>query len=403
MTVRFSAGDLRPASDDATLNSSLATLAIHAGPGPDPTTGAILPPICQSTTFVQAGVGRHKGYTYTRTGNPTVAALEQALGALEGAPPAVCTSTGMSALTLLCLALLKAGDRVVLSEIVYGGTVRLLRDILSNFGVAATFVDTADLVAVKRALSERTRLVLVESPANPTLRLTDLRAVSELARAAGALLAVDNTFLTAALQEPLECGADISVYSTTKFIEGHNSTLGGALVSRDTDLLERLRLLQGALGVAQSPFDAWQTLRGLKTLPLRIREHTRSAQRVARFLEEHRAVAAVYYPGLESFAQYALAREQQREAGGVIAFDLRGGGDVAVRVLESLQLCSLAENLGSVESLVTHPATMTHSQIPAPERARLGIGDGLVRLSVGLEDPVDIIADLDRALNAGGA
>jgi len=379
------------------------TRSIHAGLEPDPTTGAILTPIHQSTTFVQEAVGVDKGFTYTRSGNPTVAALERNLGALEGAGPAVSFATGMAALTALCHGLLRAGDRVVVSDVVYGGTVRLLRQVFAPFGIRAVFVDTSDSAALEVALREETRLVLVESPANPTLKLTDLRVAAGLAHDAGALLAVDNTFLTPALQRPLDLGADISVYSTTKHIEGHNSTVGGALIARDAALLERFRFIQNATGCAQSPFEAWLTLRGIKTLSLRIEQHSRNALEVAHFLEGHPSVARVWYPGLESFPQYELACEQQSSAGGLLAFELTGGVDAGIELMNTVELCSLAENLGAVETLITHPASMTHADVPAAERAAAGITDGLVRLSVGLEDPIDIIRDLEVALQSGGA
>lgn len=403
MTSQTTAGIPRIAPEFG-AHSDLSTLALHGGPGPDPTTGALLTPICQSTTFAQEGVGEHKGYTYTRCGNPSVAALEASLGALEGAPPAICTSTGMSALSVLCLALLQAGDRVLVSDVVYGGTVRLTRDLLAGFGVHVEFVDTSDLAAVEVALSTPTKLVIIESPANPTLKLTDIVAVARLSRAAGATLAVDNTFLTAVQQQPLELGADVSVYSTTKYIEGHNATLGGALVSRDSALLERFRLLQGALGVAQSPFEAYLTQRGLGTLPLRLEAHSRNALDISRWLEARAEISVVHYPGLESFAQAQLAREQQRGYGGIVAFELTGGSRAARTFVRSLELITLAENLGAVQSLITHPASMTHSQLPEDERARLGIGEGLLRLSVGIEASRDLIADLERALRSiGGA
>ena len=379
---------------------AFATRSIHAGRAPDPTTGAILTPIHQSTTFVQEAVGVHKGYTYSRAANPTVAVLEENLGALEGAPPAVCFSTGMSALTALCLVLLEAGDRVVVSDVVYGGTLRLLQKILAPFGIRACAVDTSSIAALEAALEERTELVIVESPANPTLKLTDLAAAAGAAHDAGARIAVDNTFLTAALQQPLELGADIVAYSTTKFIEGHNSTLGGALVSRDGAILERLRYVRKALGIGQSPFEAWLTLRGLKTLELRMQRHTSSALEVARWLERQPGVARVLHPDLESFPQRDLAQRQQRGGGGVIAFELDGGLEAGIRVMNSLELCSLAENLGAAETLVTHPASMTHAELTREDRERAGIAEGLVRLSVGLEEPRDIVADLEQALQA---
>ncbi|MCA8981598.1 MAG: PLP-dependent transferase [Planctomycetes bacterium] len=395
---------LTPLEGRAELRDALAfaTRSIHGGPGPDPTTGAILTPIHQSTTYVQEEVGRHKGFTYSRDTNPTVAALERALGSLEGTPPAVCTATGMAATSVLCLATLEAGDRVVLGEVVYGGTFRLLAEILSRFDVRVDRVDSSDPNALRAALREPARLVIVESPANPTLGLCDLAAAAEAAHAGGALLVVDNTFMTPALQSPLEFGADVVLYSTTKSIEGHNATLGGALLSRDSDLLECFRSVRKTLGAPQSPFEAWLTLRGLKTLELRMARHSSSALQVARYLAKHPSVARVANPFLEDFPQRELARRQQRDGGGMIALELEGGTPAVLEFLRSTRLFSLAENLGAAESLVTHPATMTHGSVPPAERERLGLGDGLVRLSVGLEDPNDLIADLARALAAAG-
>lgn len=384
---------------------SLSTLAIHGGPGPDPTTGAILPPIVQSTTYVQQSVGNHKGYTYSRASNPTVSALEQALGAIEDAPPSVCFSTGLAAETALFLTLLKSGDHVVCSEVVYGGTVRLLREILSGLGITATFVDTADASLVAAAITPATKLIFIETPGNPTLRLADIRGIAAIAKQHGIPLAVDNTFLTPVLQRPLELGADISLYSTTKHIEGHNSTVGGAITTRDTALLDRLRFIRKSVGSIQAPLDAWLTLRGLKTLPLRIKQHSENALTVARWLENHPQVNRVLYPGLDSFPQRDLAAAQHRGLhGGLLAFEVeggRGGGaDAGRRVLNSVKVCSLAENLGAVETLITHPVTMTHGDVPREQREKVGITDGLIRLSVGLEDPTDIIADLSQAIDA---
>ena len=376
----------------------LATRAIHGGLAPDPATGAILTPIHQTTTYVQEAVGRHKGFTYTRSGNPTVAALERNLGELEGAPPAAAFATGMAALTALCLATLKSGDRVVLSDVIYGGTVRLLRAVLGPFGIRTALVDTSEPAAARRALQEETRLVVIESPGNPTLKLTDIQAVAEAAHAAGALLAVDNTLLTPALQAPLALGADVVVYSTTKYIEGHNATVGGALLTRDPELLAKVRFAQNAVGFPQAPFEAWLTLRGIKTLPLRMERHSANALEVARFLESHPAVSRVAHPWLDSFPQADLARRQQRAGGGMIAFEVHGGTDAGIRVMNSVRLCALAENLGAVETLITHPASMTHGELRPEERAAAGITDGLIRLSVGLEDPEAIIEDLGGAL-----
>ena len=376
------------------------TLSLHAGASPDPVTGALLTPIYQTTTYVQEAVGRHKGYTYSRAGNPTVAALERRLAALEGADFATCYATGLAATTALCLALLRAGERVVASQAVYGGTVRLLREVLAPFGVRADFVDTSEAAALGEALREPARLVFVETPANPTLQLTDIEEAARLAHAAGALLVVDNTLLTPALQRPLDLGADVVLHSTTKFIEGHNATVGGALVTRDAALHERFDFIRKSTGTIQAPFDAWLTLQGVKTLGVRMARHSENALRVARFLSEHPRVVRLAYPGLESFPQFELARRQQASGGALIAFEVEGGVEAGVRLMNSVRLCSLAENLGATETLITHPVSMTHGSVPPEQRAAAGITDGLVRLSVGLEDPNDIIADLEQALRA---
>ena len=377
-----------------------ATTAVRGGVAPDPATGAVLTPIYQSTTYHQEAVGVHKGYTYSRAANPTVSALETALGALEDAPPAVCFATGMAAISTLFLAVLKSGDHVVVSDVVYGGTVRLFQQVLNNFGVEVSFVDTSDARVVARSVQPNTRLVFIETPANPTLKLTDIAAVAKVARAACVKLAVDNTFLTPVAQRPLELGADITLLSTTKYIEGHNSTVGGSIATRDEALLERLRLVRKTLGCIQSPQEAWLTLRGLKTLPLRLQQHSSNAQRVAGWLEQHPKVARVHYPGLAGFPQFALAQQQQSLPGGMLAFELKGGAEAGIQLMNTVRLCLLAENLGAVETLITHPVSMTHADVPREIRERTGISDGLVRLSVGLENPADIIADLDAALAA---
>jgi len=375
-----------------------STTAVRGGVTPDPATGAVLTPIYQSTTYHQEAVGVHKGFTYSRAANPTVSALEAALGALEGTPPAVCFATGMAAISTLFLAVLKTGDHVVVSDVVYGGTVRLFQQVLTNFGVEASFVDTSNVAAVAKTIRPRTKLVFIETPANPTLKLTDITAVAEVTHRAGVKLAVDNTFLTPIAQRPLELGADITLLSTTKYIEGHNSTVGGSIATRDEALLERLRLVRKTLGCIQSPQESWLTLRGLKTLPLRLRQHSANAQRVAEWLEQHPKVARVHYPGLASFPQFALAQKQQSLSGGMLAFELKGGAEAGIQLMNTVRLCLLAENLGAVETLITHPVSMTHADVPQEIRERTGITDGLVRLSVGLENADDIIADLDSAL-----
>jgi cystathionine beta-lyase/cystathionine gamma-synthase len=375
-----------------------STTAVRGGLMPDPATGAVLTPIYQSTTYHQEAVGVHKGFTYSRAANPTVSALEAALGALEGTSPAVCFSTGMAAISTLFLALLKSGDHVVVGDVVYGGTVRLFQQVLENFGVAASFVDTSDPGAVAQAIRPNTKLVFIETPANPTLKLTDIAAIANIAHSAGVKLAVDNTFLTPVLQRPLELGADITLLSTTKYIEGHNSTVGGSIATRDEALIERLRLVRKTLGCIQSPQESWLTLRGLKTLPLRLQQHSANAQKVAEWLAQHPNVARVHYPGLARFPQFSLAQKQQSLPGGMLAFELKGGADAGIQLMNTVRLCLLAENLGAVETLITHPVSMTHGDVPKEIRERTGITDGLVRLSVGLENPADIIADLEAAL-----
>jgi cystathionine beta-lyase/cystathionine gamma-synthase len=379
--------------------TGIATRAVHAGLEPDAATGAILAPIVQSTTFVQDAVGVHKGFTYSRADNPTVAALERCLGALEDAPPSVCFSTGLAAETALFLALLRAGDHAVISDVVYGGTVRLFRQVLGALGIEASFVDAGDARAVGAAITPRTRLVFVESPGNPTLKLADIAGIARLTRAAGVPLAVDNTFLTPVLQRPLGLGADISLYSTTKYIEGHNATVGGAVTTQDAALIERLRLVRKSIGSIQSPLEAWLTLRGLKTLPLRVRRHSESAIQIARWLESDPRVVRVLYPGLESFPQRELAAELPAH-GGIVSFEVKGGAERGIAVMNAVRLCARAESLGAVETLITHPATMTHGDVAREEREAAGISDGLIRLSVGLEEPEDIIADLSQALDA---
>ncbi len=379
-------------------NFRLPTLAIHGGVSPDAAFGAILTPIYQSTTYVQEAVGVHKGFTYSRAANPTVDALEKALGALEDTPPAVCFATGMAAITTLFLSVLKAGDHAVISDVVYGGTVRLFQQLLGGLEIGSTFVDASRPDLVEQAITPQTKIIFIETPGNPTLKLVDVAAIAEVAHRHGIKLAVDNTFLTPVLQPVLEMGADISVLSTTKYIEGHNSTVGGSLATRDEKLLERFRLIRKTTGCIQSPQEAWLTLRGLKTLPSRIRQHSENALVVAQWLEAHPAVAHVYYPGLASFPQRELAERQHVTHGGMLAFEIKAGAEAAITLMNSVKLCSLAENLGAVETLITHPVSMTHADVPVEKRQEVGITDGLIRLSVGLEAPEDIIADLEQAL-----
>ncbi len=378
----------------------VSTLAIHGGRTPDAHAEAVVYPIFQSATFEQQETGVTKGHSYSRCSNPTVDALEQAIGALEGTPQAVCFRTGMAAITTLFLATVKNGDHVIVSDVVYGGTVRLFREVLNGLGIANTSVDTSDIDAVERAVTPQTKIILIETPGNPTMKLADIAAIAAIARKYGLLLAVDNTFLTPVLQRPLELGADISVLSTTKYIEGHHATVGGSLACKDEKLLERFRLVRKTIGAIQAPLDAWLTLRGLKTLPLRMKAHSETAATVAEWLEAHPAVARVYYPGLDSFPQKALAERQQRTFGGMLSFELDAGPQEAIAVMNALKLWIRAESLGGVESLVTHPATATHADVPVETRHKLGISDGLIRLSVGLEAAEDLIADLRQALDS---
>ncbi len=384
----------------STYNLKDSTVAIHGGRTLDTHASSILFPLYQTSTFVHDAVGINKGFSYSRVSNPTVDALEKAIGALEATPPAVCFRTGMAAITTLLLSVLKTGDHAIISDVVYGGTMRLFREVLDNLGITASFVDTSDVANVEAAITPATRIVLIETPGNPTLKLTDIEAVSQVTKRHSILLAVDNTFLTPILQKPLDLGADISILSTTKYIDGHNATVGGSIATRDEKLLERICLVRKTLGTTQAPFEAWLTLQGIKTLPARLRLHCEGAEVIARWLETHPAVERVYYPGLDSFPQKALAEKQQRAPGAMIAFELKAGAEVAIRALNSVQLCSRAESLGGLETLITHPSSTTHADVDPELRCRLGISDGLIRLSVGLEAPEDIIADLEQAFAA---
>ncbi|WP_235826900.1 trans-sulfuration enzyme family protein [Facilibium subflavum] len=399
--MRLKSGDFVMANCNKKDNQQhFNSRCIHAGIQADPTNGALLTPIYQTTTYLQASVGNDKGYTYSRSANPTVKVLEDKLAQLEDAPSATCFSTGMAAISALALTVLKSGDHVICSDVVYGGTVRLLDQVLEKFGVTATYTDTSNPDNVKDAIQKNTKLIFIETPANPTLKLTDIAKVSQISKKHDLILAVDNTFLTAALQRPFDLGADIVIYSTTKYIDGHNATVGGAILAKDESLNEAFRYTRNCLGSIQSPFEAWLTLQGIKTLPLRLRQHSENAQAIARFLRTHHLVKNVYYPGLEDFPQYSLAKRQHQGAhGGIIAFELKGCIDVGVDFINAVALCKLAENLGAIETLITHPATMTHGPIDKKQREKIGIHDGLIRLSVGLEDPFDIINDLDQALD----
>jgi cystathionine gamma-lyase len=377
------------------------TKQIHAGVTPDPVTGAILTPIYQSTTFVQESVDQYlsKGFSYSRSGNPTVRALEQKLAVLENGAGCTCFSTGMAAEQVVLQATLSAGDHAIVSDVAYGGTYRLCTKIYSRFGVQFTFVDTANPDAVREAVRDNTKLIFTETPANPTLKLSDIAAISAIAKQRKILHAVDNTFLTPYFQRPLDLGANISIHSTTKYFDGHNATVGGAVIVDSDELDQRMRFHQNATGVIMSPFVAWLTLQGTKTLSIRLERQTQNAQAIAEFLEAHPKVTQVRYPGLESFPQHALAKKQASGFGAMLWFEVEGGVKAGKKLMDSVELCTLAENLGSVETLITHPVTMTHADVEPAERKRVGITDGLVRLSVGLEDVEDLVADLRAALD----
>jgi cystathionine gamma-lyase/cystathionine beta-lyase/cystathionine gamma-lyase/homocysteine desulfhydrase len=372
------------------------TTAIHAGQEPDATTGAVSVPIYQTSTYAQEGLGKHKGFEYARTQNPTRLALEQNIAALEGARFGYAFASGMAAIDAT-LRLVRAGDHVVVSDNTYGGTYRLFSRVLSNYGIEFTYVDTSDASNVEAAIRDNTRMVFVETPTNPVMMVTDLQAVSDIAHARGVRVVCDNTFLSPYLQRPLEFGVDIVLHSTTKYLNGHSDSVGGVVVLNDEQDAEWLKFIQNSAGAILSPFDSWLIMRGTKTLALRMEQHDRNGRAVAAFLEEHPKVEKLYYPGSLSHRQHDLAKRQQRGFGGMVAFDV-GSLANARAVLEGVLLCTLAESLGAVETLISHPATMTHASVLPETRARVGITDGLVRISVGLEDVDDIIADLDQAL-----
>jgi len=385
-----------PASGEV-KNWGFSTRALHIGQGPDPATGAVVQPIHMATTFAQQGVGKHKGFEYGRSGNPTRQALEECLAALEDAKHCLAFSSGLGAETTLML-LLDPGDHVVYMEDVYGGTFRLFDKVLKRYGVTFTPVDAADIDAVERSMTPRTRMLWLESPTNPLLRIVDIDAVSEVAHSHGAMVCVDNTFATPYLQQPLHLGADVVVHSSTKYIGGHSDVVGGALMTSDEELEQKLRFHQNAVGAVPSPFDCWLLLRGVKTLALRVERQSQNAMELATALQGNRAVNRVFYPGLDSHPNRGVAARQMRMFGGMVSFEVEDE-PTAFRALERLRIFALAESLGAVESLAEHPARMTHASIPSAERQRSGVGDGLIRLSVGVEDVADLIADLESALS----
>jgi cystathionine beta-lyase/cystathionine gamma-synthase len=374
-----------------------STDAIHAGQEPDPATGAIIVPIYQTSTFVQEELGKHKGYEYARTANPTRTALERNLATLEGGRFCYAFASGMAAINAL-LTLFKAGDHIVAGHNLYGGTFRLFERVLRDFGLEFSYANTGRAEEVERAMRPNTRLLFVETPTNPVMEITDIAATARLAHDRKVLLAVDNTFMSPYFQRPLELGADMVVHSTTKYLNGHSDGVGGAVILNDSALAERLKFLQNAAGAILGPFDSWLVLRGVKTLAVRMRKHNENGLAVAQHLAGHPKVRKVFYPGLPSHPQFELARKQMSGFGGMLAFET-GSLENARTVLKSVRLCALAESLGGVETLISHPATMTHASVPAEQRQRIGITDGLVRISVGIEDVEDLIADLDQALD----
>lgn len=374
-----------------------STIAIHAGNEPDSATGAVSVPIYQTSTYAQESLGNHKGFEYARTQNPTRSALEKNIAALEGAKFGFAFASGMSA-TDAVLKLVKAGDHVIVGDNTYGGTFRLFNKVLSNYGIEFDFVDTSDVTNVEKAFKPNTKMVFVETPTNPIMTVTDLQAVSDVAHAHGARVVCDNTFMSPYLQQPMNFGVDIVVHSTTKYLNGHSDSIGGFAALNNEEDAEWIKFIQNSIGAILSPFDSFLVLRGTKTLAVRMEAHDKNGRAVATFLAEHPKVKKVYYPGLLSHPQHELASRQQKGFGGMVAFET-GSLESAKKVLENVKLCTLAESLGGVESLISHPATMTHASVPADKRESLGITDGLVRISVGIEDVEDIIEDLDQALN----
>ena len=373
-----------------------STTAIHAGNEPDVATGAVTVPIYQTSTYAQEALGKHKGYEYARTQNPTRAALETNIAALEGARFGFAFASGMSA-TDAVLKLVKAGEHVILGDNTYGGTFRLFSKVLSNYGVEFDLVDTSDASNLEQAFKPNTKMVFVETPTNPIMTVTDLQAVSDIAHAHGAKVVCDNTYMSPYLQRPMEFGVDIVVHSTTKYLNGHSDSVGGFAALNDEKDAEWIGFIQNSVGAILSPFDSFLVLRGTKTLAVRMEAHDKNGRAVANFLTEHPKIQKVYYPGLASHPQHELAKRQQKGFGGMVAFET-GSLDNARKVLESVKICTLGESLGGVETLISHPATMTHASVPAEKRESLGITDGLVRISVGIEDLEDIIEDLDQAL-----
>ena len=377
-------------------SARFATVCIHAGQEPDPSTGAIITPIYQTSTYVQEEVGRHKGFEYARTQNPTRLAVERNIAAIEGGKAAYGFASGMAAIDAITT-LLEAGDHVVVTDNTYGGTFRLFEQILRRYQLSFTYVDTSCLDLVEGAIRPETKMLFIETPTNPVMRLTDLSAVSAIARRHRLKLVVDNTFASPCLQRPIEFGADLVVHSTTKYLNGHSDSVGGIVVAVHDDDIDQLKFIQNAAGAILSPLDSWLILRGTKTLTLRMAQHNVNGQALAEYLQGHRRVKTVLYPGLPSHPQYELAKRQMKGFGGMLSFDM-GSKEAAFDVCKRVRLMALAESLGGVETLISHPASMTHASVPADRRAKIGLSDGLVRISAGVEDPADLIEDLEQAL-----
>ena len=373
------------------------TRVVRAEIEPDLTTGSVVPPIYQTATYVLPEVGRDKGYDYTRSANPTRQMLEQYLAAIEGGKYGVCFSSGMSAVDS-CLKLLSSGDHIICSDDVYGGVSRLFNQILTRYNLHFSYVDTTDPENVKAAVKPETKMLWIESPTNPLMKVTDLEAMAEIAKENGLYYGMDSTFATPVFLRPLEFGADMVVHSTTKYLSGHNQLIGGAVITNREDIFEEMKFVQKTIGAVPSPFDCWLTMLGAKTLHLRMSRHSDNAQIVAEFLESHPKVAKVAYPGLPSHPQHEIAKRQMDGFSGMMCFELEGGIPAGKLLMNSVELCALAESLGAVETMITHPASMTHADVPEEERHARGLTDGLVRLSVGIEDPEDIVDDLKMAL-----
>ncbi|MDP6201280.1 MAG: PLP-dependent aspartate aminotransferase family protein [Candidatus Marinimicrobia bacterium] len=374
------------------------TKVVQAGMTPDPTTGAILPPLYQTATYVLEEVGKDKGFDYTRSSNPTRQVMEEQLAVIEGGKYGVAFASGMAAVDS-CLKLLKAGDHVVCSDDVYGGVSRHFNQILVNYDLHFTYVDSSDATNVENAIQSNTKLIWVETPTNPLLKVTDLEAVGKITKKHGILFGVDSTFATPVFLRPLEYGADLVMHSTTKYLSGHNQLIGGVVITNQEDLFDELKFVQKTIGAVPGPFDCWLTTMGVKTLDLRMKKHAENAQAVAEYLEAHPKVASVTYPGLASHPSHAIAERQMSGFSGMISFELTGGIPAGKTVMNSVKLAQLAESLGAVETMITHPATMTHAEVPKADREARGLTDGLVRISVGIEHADDIIADLSQALN----